>query len=410
MALATKKLGWIDILAIDDSQALWNKLFNLVAKHSSTRLLYSPDELTGNRRYEICSDLTQDLFLRLLEKKRWQYYLDNGYTSERVEQELFRIEVPNYISVLQRERFPESYRLARRISELLKSRSEFRRFSPACADGPVADEAAWPTGKMALRVYGLSQWPDDKALGYSGDLMERLKEVPYRCRDVRRMGRGSGSQVIISNEDLTRLIIAIFTALDTPLPIRRARALVMSKLAVEDSRPVSLENRLANAGDDGAELPRLDLPDQRPNPLDALLAKETTRHLERVVEALLRDLRDAVRNKPQRFYKLVAIAWSCYFDPASPSQTTIARRMKISDSLVSHYRGIFDSFVQGLNLTIDEYIQLNGMLGSRLDLLRAEGAGLAWPAERVERQRKLRPQEAVIERKKSLAMTAARAS
>jgi hypothetical protein len=94
-ALVTKNREWIEILKTNDYEALWNKLCTLIAKHSSTRLLYSHDELAGSRRHEIYSDLTQDIFLRLLEKNRWQYYIDTGYTSERVEQELNRNEKPN---------------------------------------------------------------------------------------------------------------------------------------------------------------------------------------------------------------------------------------------------------------------------------------------------------------------------
>jgi hypothetical protein len=408
--LAIKNRDWIDILETNDNEALWNKLCSLIGKHSATRLLYSHDELAGSRRYEIYSDLTQDLFLRLLEKNRWQYYLENGYTSERIEQELNRIEVPNYISVLQRERYPEAYRLARRISELIKSRNEFRLYSiPAYTDNVAANESARPSRKMVLQVYGLSCWPADKRAGYEGDLLERIKEVPCHRRDVRRMGRGGGSQVIISNEELMQLIIDIFVAIDTPLAIRYMRALVMSKLAIEDSRLVSLDAGLMSAGED-ATLPHLDLPDERPTPLDALLAKEARENLEQVVEMLLQKMRHAVRNKPQRFHKLVSIAWSCYFDPASPSQTTIAREMNISDSLVSHYRGIFDSFVQNLNLTVDEYILLNGMLGNRLLALKAEGTSLTQKARRTRRQSQATLSVAAAEPAKPLSMVAARSS
>jgi len=408
--LETRNRDWIDILETNDNEALWNKLYSLIAKHSSTRLLYSHDELTGSRRYEIYSDLTQDIFLRLLEKNRWQYYVDYGYTSERIEQELNRIEVPNHISVLQRERYPEAYRLARRISELIKSRREFRLYSiPAYTDNVAANESARPSRKMVLQVYGLSRWPADKRAGYEGDLLERIKEVPCHSRDVRRMGRGGGSQVIISNEELMQLIVDIFIAIDTPLAIRYMRALVMSKLAIEDSRLVSLDAGLMSAGEDATELPHLDLPDERPTPLDVLLAKEARQNLEQVVEMLLQEMRHAVRNKPQRFHKLISIAWSCYFDPASPSQTTIAREMGISDSLVSHYRGIFDSFVQNLNLTVDEYILLNGMLGNRLATLKAEGANMEQKAQRPRRQPQA-PLPVAAEPAKPLLMAAARSS
>ncbi|MFL6213189.1 MAG: hypothetical protein ACJ74J_04765 [Blastocatellia bacterium] len=386
--MSIKNRGWIEILTANDNEALWSKLCSLIAKHSSIRLLYSHDELTGGSRHEIFSDLTQDLFLRLLEKNRWQYYLDNGYTSEHIEQELNRIEVPNYISVLQRDRYPEAYRLARRISELIKARREFRLQSiPSYTDSAAHNESARASRKMVLQVYGLSWWPVDKPAGYDGDLLERIKDVPCRRRDVRRMGRGEGAQIVISNEELLQLIVDIFVAVDTPLAIRQMRALVMSKLAIEDSRLVSLDASLPSAGED-TPLPRLDLPDERPTPLDTLLAKEAQRDIERIVDTLLKKMREAVRNKPTRFQKLVHIAWRCYFDPASPSQGAIARELQISDSLVSHYRAIFDSFVQNLNLCIDDYILLNSVLNHRLAALKSDGGELLPKTPRAKRQRK----------------------
>ncbi|MFL6275727.1 MAG: hypothetical protein ACJ74G_11130 [Blastocatellia bacterium] len=405
--MGTKQRDWIDVLVAKDDEALWGKLYRLIAKHSATRLVYTHDELTSIRPQEIYSDLTQDLYLRLLEKNRWQYYLDNQYTSEHIEQELNRIEVPNYISVLHRQRYPEAYRLARRISDLIKTRSEFRLYStPTYSDGGAADDGARASRKMVLQVYGLSRWPADKYIGYEGDLLERIKDVPCHCRDLRRMGRG-GSQVIISNDALMQLIVDIFTAIDTPLAIRPMRALVMSKLAVEDSRTVSLDAVLM-IDDERALPPSLQLPDDRPTPLDLLLAKEARQHVELMAEMLLQRMRNAVRNKPQRFHKLVHIAWSCYFDPASPSQSEIARRMNISDSLVSHYRGIFDSFVQNLNLSRDDYILLNGILNNRLAALKAESASLLQKRERARRRRAAPLTVVAVEAVKSLAMVAAR--
>lgn len=405
--MANKNRDWIEILRSNDDEALWSKLHSLIAKHSATRLVYTHDELTGIRRQEIYSDLTQDLYLRLLEKDRWRYYLDNHYTSERVEQELNRIEVPNYVSVIHRQRYPEAYRLARRISDLIKTRREFRLYStPTYTDCVAANESARSSRKMVLQVHGLSCWPVDKRINYEGDLMERIKDVPHRGRDLRRMGRG-GSQVIISNGELIQLIVDIFNAIDTPLTIRQMRALVMSKLAIEDSRLVSLDAALISADDDSMLL-RMELPDHRPTPLDALLAKEARQHLELMADMLFRRMREAVRNKPQRFYKLVEIAWSCYFDPASPSQSEIARKMKISDSLVSHYRAIFDSYVQNLNLSVDDYILLNGILSNRLAALKREGT--SWTQKR-ERPRRTAPLPVVAaEAVKPFVMVATRGS
>jgi hypothetical protein len=334
-------------------------------------LLYPQKELSSDSKWDIYSDLTQGLFLRLLEKDRWQYYLDSNYTDERVEQEIFRIEVPNFISELQRERYPESYRLARRISDLIKLRAEFR-FYPNQISSPSDAKTSGSSNKMVLKVYGLSVWPANKEIKHNANLEHRVREVSFRNRDTRRTGRGSGSQIIISNEELTQLIVDIFTAVDTPLTVRMIRWFVMSKLMIEDCWFISLDAKLNSASVSAPEQQRVDLPDKRPTPLDSLLDKEMKHQIENIVESLLNKMHEAVRYKTIRFSKLIDVAWHCYFNPASPSQTMIARSMGISDSLVSHYRGIFDNLIRNLPLNVDEFIHLNTVLGNRLAVLKSE--------------------------------------
>jgi hypothetical protein len=212
--LAIKDRGWLESLLSNDTEELWSKLFKLLSRHSAVRLLYPQKELSSDSRFDIYSDLTQGLFLRLLEKDRWQYYLDLSYSDERIEQELFRIEVPNFVSELQRERYPESYRLARRISDLLKTRAEFRYYPNSAWASTDSNTPGPPraSNKMVLKVYGLNDWPAGKDVKRNVNLEHLVRDVAVRTRDTRRTGRGSGSQIIISNEELTQLIIDIFTA------------------------------------------------------------------------------------------------------------------------------------------------------------------------------------------------------
>ncbi len=372
--MTIKDRSWLDVLRNNDTETLWSKLFNLLSRHSAVRLLYPQKELSSDNKWDIYSDLTQGLFLRLLEKDRWQHYLDLGYSDDRVEQELFRIEVPNFVSELQRERYPESYRLARRISDLIKTRAEFRYYPNQAWSSTNAKASGMPrvTNKMVLKVYGLTCWPAGKEVKRNANLEHLVREVAVRTRDTRRTGRGSGSQVIISNEELTQLIVDIFTAVDTPLTVRMIRGFVMSKLMIEDCWFISLDAELTSASEHATEPQRVDLPDKRPTPLDSLLAKEMKQQIENVVESLLNKMREAVRFKTIRYFKLIDVVWHCYFNPASPSQTKIARLMGISDSLVSHYRNIFDDLIRGLPLSVDEFIHLNTVLGNRLTTLKSE--------------------------------------
>ena len=355
--------GWIEALKNNDVETLWAKLYNLISKHSSVRLLYPPNEFSTEMVRDYYCDLTQDLFLKLFEKRRWQYYLDNGYTDEKIQQELYRLEVPNMITLMQRERHPESYRIARRISDLIKTRAEFQHFSPSTSSSP---DGPHNCNKMVLKLYGLSDWPSDKEIKPDTDLPELIKGVRFRTRDIRRTGRGAGSQVVISNEDLVQLIVDVFATVDTPLSVRKMRALVMSKLPIEDSRMVSISATTPASTIADADLPCLEVSDERPTPLEALLQKERRQQIEDLAEEMLSLLKEQVRNKPSRYNKLLRVVWHCYFDPASLSQTNLAKMMGISDSLVSHYRGIFDTFVRTLDLSIDEFILLNGALSRRL--------------------------------------------
>ena len=364
MAYKAGSKGWIEVLSTNDAEALWAKMFAVISKHSAVRTMYTSTRAAGEGLRDIHYDLTQELFLRLHQKNRWRHYLKEKYTDEQVEQELYRIEVPNLISRLQRERYPESYRIARRISDLLQNRPEFRRHSLMV--DPSNGVKRRDCNKMALRLYGLSCWSEDKPVKPQSGLEQAIKDVPFRLRDTRTTGRGSGSQVIISNEELKRLMVDILIAIDTPTSVRAMRSLVMSKLTIEDCRMVSID-AAPEAFDAEQSAFKVDLPDDRPSPLDALFEKERRYQIDMLAADLLDQMKKSVRHRQQRFRKLIEIAWHCYFDLSSPSQSSIANRMGISDSLVSHYRRIFDSHVKGLPaLSMDEWIVLNGVLAKRL--------------------------------------------
>ena len=362
---------WVTLISRGDANAVWDKLFAIVSRHSAVRSLYASKDLSWDSLQETCRDLTQDLYLKLEEKDRWQYYVDQDYSNERVEHELYGIEVPNLISRLLRQRYPETYRLARRTSNLLMTKKVFRCYSRT-ALFPRSDQGGVSRGsnKMVLQVYGLAEWSPDKPVRQQQHLQERIKGVACRLRDTRRAGRGSSSQVVISNEALTQLIVDIFRTIDSPTDVRTMRSLVMSKLAVEDSEVVSMEEtRVASNAD--SEAFQVDFADTKPTPEEVVLEKETVERMESLADTVLQRCREEVNNKPPRFRKLLEVVYHCYFNQSSPSQTNVARLMAISDSLVSHYRKIFDAVVRNEDLTLDECIYLNGALERRVTELMA---------------------------------------
>jgi hypothetical protein len=342
--------GWAEIISNNDSEALWTRLFKLVSRHSSIRSLVNSGRVTHDRLQDMYCDITQDLFLKLHKKGRWEHYRTAGYTHADVEHELYHIEIPNLVSLILRERHPEAYRMARRISNLLQTRPEFQRYRRPAVPGQSERR-----GKLTLKVYGLAQWPEDKALKPHQTMSEMAIEVPCRGRDRRRAGRGSSSQIIISNSDLTQLLIEVLTAIDSPADIRMLRALVLSKLPIEDSRFVSIDAALAPDGVSDPEPIKVDLTDHRPTPEQVLLENESRHQVEQIAVELLVKMRQVVRNKPGRYSRLARVAWHCYFDRTSPSQTSIAKQIGISNSLVSHYRKLFDTVIRDVQLDAGQY-------------------------------------------------------
>jgi predicted transcriptional regulator len=325
---------------------------------------------------DIHCDLTQDLFLRLYEKARWQFYLASSYTDEAIDHELYNIEIPNLISQMLRERYPESYRLARRTSVLLQSRDEFRRFVPYSANGGNSA----PVHRLGVRVYGLRNWSTDKPAKSDHQIQELVKNVPPRMRDTRRTGRGSGSQIIISNEELARLIVDIFLAIDCPASVRTIRQLVLSRLTIEDSWFISIDTTPDQEMLSDSKALSLELVDDRPTPEQILLEKETMTLADEMAIELLSRMRKAVKNKPRRYKKFVNIVWHCYYDPARLSQTKVASLLGISDSLVSHYRKIYDGIIQSLNVSAEEFLQIQSRFAHRLKEAVAEAQKESKPA------------------------------
>ena len=351
----SQKLSWCSLLTNSDNEGLWTNLYSMISRHNSIRSFIVTRDASYDSLRDLFADITQDLFLRLLEKNRWQYYVDAGYNDQTIDHEINHVEIPNLVSQQLRKLRPESYRIARRISTILESSSEFK-----CFRGLDAEARA--TGRLKHRVYGLGWWPTNVSMKEECALPELASSVNFRIRDTRRSGRASSSQVIISNKALRQLLVDIFDATQSLMEVRTIRLLAMSKIALEDSKFISIDDELGKQGTYRPEDYRIDLADSKPTPEEALLKREAATEAGQLADSVLADLEHAVRHKPRRFNKLLRVVWHCYFDPASPSQTEIARRMDISGSLVCHYKKIFEAHVQRINLSTELWMALNRAL------------------------------------------------
>ncbi len=322
---------WTDSLHRSDVTRLWADLHRIVCSHPLVRASHSAGLLVeGSERNNAYVDMTQELFVTLLSKGRFQHYLETEMTDAEIECEIGQIELTNLLTAELRKRHPESYRLARRISTIIQSSANFRRFD---ASRNAADEETHR--RLADRVYGLSEWPDGKPRRGAQELEQRTHLIPVRARDTRLVGCTGDAQIIISNSDLEDLIVSVLEAADAPIDVRALRGLVMSRLPVMDIYLVPL----GGGGDDDDGNSRVFEPvDGRENPEQGLLRRESERESAAFVDRFLKELHGTVRGKSKQYDRMLGVLWHCYLNPAHITQLEAAALLGVSDSLVSDYR------------------------------------------------------------------------
>ncbi len=343
---------WTDALRRADVGQLWNELHRLVCFHPLVRASWSAGllvETTTAGRSSAHTDMTQELFVVLLGKDRFQHYMDTGMSDSEIECEIGQIELTNLLTAELRKRHPESYRLARRISTVIQSSANFKRF-----DTPEAtfddDGAPLPMDiehrRLADRVYGLSGWMRDKPRLSQHEMEQRAAQIPMRARDTRLVGCTGDSQVIISNSDLEDLIISVLEAIDAPADVRALRSLVMSRLPVMDIYLVPL------GGDDNDDTKRTFEPvDCGETPEESLLRRESEQEATGIVDVFLKNLHTAVRGKTKQYDRMVYVLWYCYLSSDHVTQLDAAARLGVSDSLVSDYRRRIEAALRALSFS-----------------------------------------------------------
>jgi hypothetical protein len=349
---------WVESLRNSDVNRLWSELHRIVSNHPLVRASRSAGLLVEEGATSAYTDLTQELFVQLLTKSRFQHYLDTAMTDAEIECEIGQIELTNLLTAELRKRHPESYRLARRISTLIQSSSNFRRFD---TNGNGDEQHR----RLADRVYGLSEWPVGKSGRSSHEMEQRVHMIPVRQRDTRMVGCTGDAQIVISNSDLEDLIVSVLDAIDGPADVRSLRSLVMSRLPVMDIYLVPL------GGDDGeSEGPHIDPADSRENPEQKLLRHESEREAAGSVDRFLKNLRANVRGKAKQYNRMLSVLWHCYLSPDHATQLEVAATLGVSDSLVSDYRRRIEQELRALSFReIEEARQFELALRDRVRTL-----------------------------------------
>ena len=321
--------AWVEPLRRSDVCRLWTELQRLVVNHPLVRASHSAGLLVEEGdRGSAYLDLTQELFVTLLAKSRFQHYLDTGMTDAEIECEIGQIELTNLLTAELRKRHPES--LPARAPHL-DHHPVLGQLPPLRQDGrrrrarTSSTAASW----TASTAFGVAR---RQAAPRQPELEQRVQLIPVRQRDTRMVGCTGDAQIIISNSDLEDLIVSVLEACDSPADVRTLRSLVMSRLPVMDIYLVPI------GGDDGDEGRAFEPVDGRENPEQSLLRRESEREAAGFVDDFLKGLHAAVRGKTKQYDRMLGVLWHCYLSPVHVTQLEAAARLNVSDSLVSDYR------------------------------------------------------------------------
>src|SRR6478672_981911 len=218
-----------------------------------------------------------------------------------IEAEISQIELTNMLTAELRKRYPESYRLARRISNLIQTSKALKRFDNL--GNPEAHR------RLADRLYGLADWKNEKMRRDVQEMDERVKSVSFQSRDTRMVGCTGDAQIVISNVELEKLIIRVFKAVDSPVDVRSLRSFVMSRLPIMDIHLVPV----GGSGDsDDDEKMNFELPDHRETPEEDYIRNEAEAAAATFVDGFLSDLSKSVRGKAKQYDRIISVLWHCY--------------------------------------------------------------------------------------------------
>lgn len=325
---------WNDYLKKSDVNQIWTELHRIVCSHPLVRASKRAGFLVEEGKYNAYTDLTQELFVTLLSKERFQHYLDAKMSDTEIEAEISQIELTNMLTAELRKRYPESYRLARRVSTLIQGSKRFKRF----------DNTDFHT-RLVNRLYGLAEWKDEKMSRSSQEMLERVKAVAFYNRDTRMVGCTGDSQIVIGNVELEKLIVKVFKAIDSPVDVRSLRSFVMSRLPIMDIYLVPV----GGVKDDDDDRATFELSDTRENPEENVMRIEGEKEAAGFVDAFLGNLRKSVRGKAKQYDRMINVLWMCYLVADGGTQLEVADTLGVSDSLVSDYRKRIETNLQELS-------------------------------------------------------------
>jgi hypothetical protein len=343
--MSNKRFGWRQALLDENVTKIWNELYRMIYLHPLVQSARNAGILSNNQYGgHSYTDLTQELFLTLFQKGRFQHYVETKMTDREIEHEISQIELTNMLVAHLRRQHPESYRLARRISTLIQGNDCFRRFDTL----HLRDAANARRRGLTEKVYGLAEWPDQKEIKERAMLEDLIQQVPMRVRNTRCT---ADAQIVISNADLLTLIIEVFQTIDSLADIKTLRNLVMSRLPVINIQMVPISKP---EDDNSSSTIEYDIADERENPEDNYLSHEFSQRASHLANKFLDQLSETVRRKPKQSERILHILWHCYLEPGRMSNVQLAKELGVSDSLVSDYCNRVNQQLRTLNLSLEQ--------------------------------------------------------
>ncbi len=138
----------------------------------------------------------------------------------------------------------------------------------------------------------------------------------------------------------------------------------MSRLPVMDIYLVPLDS------DDNENENHFEPVDNRENPEQGLLRRESEDEAAGFVEQFLKNLHETVRGKVKQYNRILGVLWHCYLSPEQSTQLEVAALLGVSDSLVSDYRRRIEQELRALSFSqVEEARRFEGALRERVRAL-----------------------------------------
>ncbi len=329
---------WNDILSTFNAERVWAELHRIIAKNKLSRNHVKHDGFIDEGKYNYFVDLTQELFTLLLEKNRFQHYIDTEMSDVEIEIEISQIEISNMMTLKLRKRFPERFRMSRRISNILKNSDEFFESTPS-----------GEKTRLSERTFVSPAFISYIGINATDNIIEaETTNIPHVNRDIRFAGATGDTQIIISNPDLVELIKTILYKVGLPMSVRQIRNVVIRKLNLMD---ISISHVEELAHDNDGDEKEFDIADVRPNPEQSYVTLDFEHKINNVVDDFMWKLSLSVRHKQKQFKLTCNILYVMYLTEPLISQLSVSKRLGVSDALISGYRKSIESLLKELKIT-----------------------------------------------------------